>query len=87
MEVLAPKGGILPLGNKSKILLNWKLKFDLPFRLIVPLNKKRQKFRKEMLSFDWVIPPDYHGGKRVAATSLGVGKTGVLSSSLLGTTD
>lgn len=26
VEVLAPKGGILPLGNKSKILLNWKLR-------------------------------------------------------------
>lgn len=59
LEVLVPKGKMLPSGDKPMISLNWKLRLSPShFGLFMPLNKKA---KKEVIVLAEVINPDSKG--------------------------
>lgn len=59
LEVLVPKGKMLPSGDKPMISLNWKLRLTPShFGLFMPLNKKA---KKEVIVLAEVINPDSKG--------------------------
>ena len=83
LEVLVPKGRMLPPGNKS----NWMGSWDSTYLLGSLCHwKNRQKETEERLyclgDLSWLPQGNY-----IATISLGVGKTGILSRVLSGSTN
>lgn len=57
IEVLVPKGGMLPPEDTTMIPLNWELRLPLShFELLVPLNQQAEKGITVLAYVTWLVP-------------------------------